>query len=231
MSDYGSSKFIGVGDIKVKHIDDYQYLIEIRDMELFKMLEDLQWSYLKEVFLDVLSWSASFKSTIKMTWVMVFGLPAHYWNTGTVKNLASIWGYLKGLRENANQIHNCERPRLLKHGDRPFKSTLASSEPKESSSKEVVFKNVLDLFNSMNEGEISTNSLGESELNGDLKSNDDKQEVDSLAAASPHSVYRNGSIGSLNVVIEDNTEKQKRDMALRKLKAKSQVDLEPEIGS
>ncbi|KAK9030166.1 hypothetical protein V6N11_031597 [Hibiscus sabdariffa] len=83
----------------------------------------------------------------------------------------------------------------------------------------------------MNEGEISTNSLGESELNGDLKSNDDKQEVDSLAAASPHSVYRNGSIGSLNVVIEDNTEKQKRDMALRKLKAKSQVDLEPEIGS
>ncbi|KAK8495372.1 hypothetical protein V6N12_047050 [Hibiscus sabdariffa] len=34
----------GLGDIKVKHIGGYQYLIEIRDIELFKMLEDLQWS-------------------------------------------------------------------------------------------------------------------------------------------------------------------------------------------
>ncbi|KAK8570743.1 hypothetical protein V6N13_103147 [Hibiscus sabdariffa] len=86
----------GLGDIKVKHIGGYQYLIEIRDIELFKMLEDLQWSYLKEVFIDVFPWSASFKPKVE-----------------TMKNLASLRGNLEGMGENANQIQKCESLSLL----------------------------------------------------------------------------------------------------------------------
>ncbi|KAK8626262.1 hypothetical protein V6N13_133913 [Hibiscus sabdariffa] len=43
----------GMGDI-----GGYHYLIEINDKELFKILEDLNWSYLKQVFVDVSPWSA-----------------------------------------------------------------------------------------------------------------------------------------------------------------------------
>ncbi|KAL4303527.1 hypothetical protein GQ457_10G010910 [Hibiscus cannabinus] len=103
----------GLGEIKVKHIGGYQYLIEIKDNELFKMLEDLHWSYLKEVFIEVIPWTVSFKPVVRMTWIMIFGLPVHCWNNETLKNMASLWGNLEGLGENANQSQNCESVSVL----------------------------------------------------------------------------------------------------------------------
>ncbi|KAK8661492.1 hypothetical protein V6N13_091094 [Hibiscus sabdariffa] len=103
----------GLGDIKVKHIGGYQYLIEIKDNELFKMLEDLHWSYLKEVFIEVIPWTVSFKPVVRMTWIMIFGLPNHCWNNEMLKNMASLWGNLEGLGENANQSQNCESVSVL----------------------------------------------------------------------------------------------------------------------
>ncbi|KAK8631691.1 hypothetical protein V6N13_028473 [Hibiscus sabdariffa] len=103
----------GLGDIKVKHIGGYQYLITINDKELFKMLEDLNWSYLKEVFTEVILWSPSFKPIERMTWIMISGLLVHCWNDAMLKNVASLWGNLEGLGENANQTQNCESVSLL----------------------------------------------------------------------------------------------------------------------
>ncbi|KAK8633453.1 hypothetical protein V6N13_014299 [Hibiscus sabdariffa] len=49
----------GLGEIKVHRLGGKTFLISIDDEDLFFMLEDLQWSYLKEIFLDVKPWYES----------------------------------------------------------------------------------------------------------------------------------------------------------------------------
>ncbi|KAK8619441.1 hypothetical protein V6N13_133401 [Hibiscus sabdariffa] len=82
----------GMDDVKVKNLGGFQYVIEIKDKDLFRMLEDLKWSYLK---------------------IMVSGLPLHCWNSETFKRIANLWGNLEGLGENANQFLDCENVSLL----------------------------------------------------------------------------------------------------------------------
>ncbi|KAE8659915.1 hypothetical protein F3Y22_tig00116961pilonHSYRG00153 [Hibiscus syriacus] len=47
----------GLGDIKVHRLRGNSFLLTIEDEDLFIMLEDLQWSYLKEIFVDVMLWT------------------------------------------------------------------------------------------------------------------------------------------------------------------------------
>ncbi|KAK8715934.1 hypothetical protein V6N13_043258 [Hibiscus sabdariffa] len=49
----------GLGEIKVQRLRGKTFLISIDDEDLFLMLEDLQWSYLKEIFVDIKTWSES----------------------------------------------------------------------------------------------------------------------------------------------------------------------------
>ncbi|KAK8697187.1 hypothetical protein V6N13_113339 [Hibiscus sabdariffa] len=47
----------GMGDVKIRRFGGRSFILTIEDMDLYRMLEDLQWSYLKEVFNSVRPWS------------------------------------------------------------------------------------------------------------------------------------------------------------------------------
>ncbi|KAE8678066.1 hypothetical protein F3Y22_tig00111445pilonHSYRG00069 [Hibiscus syriacus] len=47
----------GLGEIKVQRLRGNSFLLTIDDEDLFIMLEDLRWSYLKEIFVDVMLWT------------------------------------------------------------------------------------------------------------------------------------------------------------------------------
>ncbi|KAK8640282.1 hypothetical protein V6N13_008041 [Hibiscus sabdariffa] len=54
----------GLGEIKVQRLGGKSFLLTIIDDELFLMLEDLGWSYLKEIFTNVELWSEKVSSKI-----------------------------------------------------------------------------------------------------------------------------------------------------------------------
>ncbi|KAK8663511.1 hypothetical protein V6N13_083327 [Hibiscus sabdariffa] len=94
----------GLGEITVKSLGGRDFLIEINDPELYKLLEDLHWSYLKEVFINVEPWSESYRLRERVTWVQVSGIPLQCWNNITFNRIAEMWGYLLAMGENANKI-------------------------------------------------------------------------------------------------------------------------------
>ncbi|KAK8549317.1 hypothetical protein V6N13_008993 [Hibiscus sabdariffa] len=73
----------------------------IEDEELFLMLEELDWSYLKEIFVEINLWSKSFKTTETATWLEVSGMPLHCWNLTTFKRVVELWGTFEEIGENA----------------------------------------------------------------------------------------------------------------------------------
>ncbi|KAK8699937.1 hypothetical protein V6N13_018345 [Hibiscus sabdariffa] len=77
------------------------------------MLEDLDWSYLKENFCEVSPWSESLNHLERTTWLEVSGVPLHCWNSTTLKRLASLWGNFEAFGENANHVHDCEKVSIL----------------------------------------------------------------------------------------------------------------------
>ncbi|KAK8662432.1 hypothetical protein V6N13_092006 [Hibiscus sabdariffa] len=103
----------GLGEITVKSLGGRDFFIEINDPELYKLLEDLHWSYLKEVFINVEPWSESYKLRERVTWVQVSGIPLQCWNNITFNRIAEMWGYLLAMGENANQIRDCYKVNLL----------------------------------------------------------------------------------------------------------------------
>ncbi|KAK8681820.1 hypothetical protein V6N13_054221 [Hibiscus sabdariffa] len=99
----------GLGEISVRYMGGRYYILEIKDDELFQMLKDLSWSYLLEVFIEIMPWSISFHLPERVTWVEVSGLPLHCWNL----SIAEAWGSLVSLGENALQGQSCEKFSLL----------------------------------------------------------------------------------------------------------------------
>ncbi|KAK8621713.1 hypothetical protein V6N13_081146 [Hibiscus sabdariffa] len=53
------------------------FLLTFEDEDLYIMLEDLEWSYLKEIFYKIEVWSETLKSPDHATWIEVRGLPLH----------------------------------------------------------------------------------------------------------------------------------------------------------
>ncbi|KAL4335795.1 hypothetical protein GQ457_07G001550 [Hibiscus cannabinus] len=103
----------GLGEISIRYMGGRYYILEIKDDELFQMLKDLSWSYLLEVFIEIMPWSVSFHLPERVTWVEVSGLPLHCWNQITFKSIAEAWGSLVSLGENALQGQSCEKFSLL----------------------------------------------------------------------------------------------------------------------
>ncbi|KAK8585592.1 hypothetical protein V6N13_050569 [Hibiscus sabdariffa] len=70
------------------------------------MLKDVNWSYLKEIFMEVVPWSEKVSYCERATWIEVRGLPLHSWNSTTLKKIAGL---------GANMKHNldCERVSVL----------------------------------------------------------------------------------------------------------------------
>ncbi|KAL4339722.1 hypothetical protein GQ457_08G036010 [Hibiscus cannabinus] len=103
----------GLNDIKVQRMGGKIFLLSFEDDELYTMLEDLDWSYLKEIFCKVVHWSESLKRPDRATWLEISGLPLHCWNVVTLKRLVETWGKVEALGENANHVLDCEKVTIL----------------------------------------------------------------------------------------------------------------------
>ncbi|KAK8658921.1 hypothetical protein V6N13_029140 [Hibiscus sabdariffa] len=65
----------GLGEIKVQRMGAKLFLLMIKDDDLYLMLEDLDWSYLKEISSDIKPWSEMLSCRERATWLEVSGLP------------------------------------------------------------------------------------------------------------------------------------------------------------
>ncbi|KAK8608395.1 hypothetical protein V6N13_023819 [Hibiscus sabdariffa] len=77
------------------------------------MLEDVNWSYLKEIFSDVIPWSEKTSYSNRATWLEIRGLPLHCWNSVSLKKVAELWGVFEALGENENHSLDCEKATVL----------------------------------------------------------------------------------------------------------------------
>ncbi|XVF23512.1 hypothetical protein REPUB_Repub13aG0045000 [Reevesia pubescens] len=82
----------GVFDISVKKMSSKQFLIEFEDVEVRNTMEQLNWSWLREWFVEIKPWIMYAYTKHRTMWVTIFGLPLHVWNHSTLHNIASIWG-------------------------------------------------------------------------------------------------------------------------------------------
>ncbi|KAK8628431.1 hypothetical protein V6N13_064138 [Hibiscus sabdariffa] len=103
----------GLGEIQVKSMGRKRFLISFTDDELFTMLEDLEWSYLKEIFAEVFPWTENLIQMERATWLELSGMPLHCWNQCTFKRVATLWGSFEALGENAFRSKNCEKVTIL----------------------------------------------------------------------------------------------------------------------
>ncbi|KAK8569711.1 hypothetical protein V6N13_046757 [Hibiscus sabdariffa] len=95
-----------------KRSDNVKYIIEtLRD--LFLLLEDLEWSYLKEIFSEIKPWTENVFCWERATWLEFRGIPLHCWNSTTLKNLAGLWGKFEALGCNADHKRDCEKVTIL----------------------------------------------------------------------------------------------------------------------
>ncbi|KAK8656801.1 hypothetical protein V6N13_098738 [Hibiscus sabdariffa] len=103
----------GLGKINVQRLGAKMFLLTIEDEKLFLMLEDVNWSYLKEIFKEVTPWSEKFSYTERATWIEIRGLPLHCWNNVTLKKIAELWGTFEALGANFKHSLDCEKVTVL----------------------------------------------------------------------------------------------------------------------
>ncbi|XP_039052593.1 polyadenylate-binding protein 5-like [Hibiscus syriacus] len=82
----------GLGELKTKYLGGRDFLIEIEDPGLYSFMKEQKWSYLKEVFLEVQPWSEVYRSSERVIWIQLTGLPLYCWNHQTFKKVAETWG-------------------------------------------------------------------------------------------------------------------------------------------
>ncbi|KAK8597987.1 hypothetical protein V6N13_095379 [Hibiscus sabdariffa] len=103
----------GLNGIKVHRMGGKVFILSFEDDELYIMLEDLNWSYLKEIFCRVEAWSEKTSRPHRATWIEVSGLPLHCWNEVTLRRLAEFWGVVEAFGENVNRVIDCEKVTVL----------------------------------------------------------------------------------------------------------------------
>ncbi|KAK8689103.1 hypothetical protein V6N13_087830 [Hibiscus sabdariffa] len=103
----------GLGEIKIQRMDGKVFLFTLEDDELFMMLEDLDWSYLKEIFTKVEPWSEKMTTLARATWLKLTGVPLHCWNQVTTRRIAKLWGHFEAFGENINHSIDCEKVLVL----------------------------------------------------------------------------------------------------------------------
>ncbi|KAE8661194.1 hypothetical protein F3Y22_tig00116937pilonHSYRG00068 [Hibiscus syriacus] len=82
----------GLGEIKTKVMGGRDYLLQIDDEELYRVLKEKKWSFLNEVFQEVQPCSESYRASERVTWIKLFGVPLHCWNHNTFKRIAQQKG-------------------------------------------------------------------------------------------------------------------------------------------
>ncbi|KAK8576180.1 hypothetical protein V6N13_090657 [Hibiscus sabdariffa] len=99
----------GLNGISVQRMGGKSFLLSFEDEDLFIMLEDLEWAYLKEIFCKVVVWSEKLRTPFRETWIEVRGLPLHAWNGTTLKRIAELWGEFEACGENVNRRIDSEK--------------------------------------------------------------------------------------------------------------------------
>ncbi|KAK8573752.1 hypothetical protein V6N13_009840 [Hibiscus sabdariffa] len=99
----------GLGEIRVQRMGAKTFLLTIDDEDLFLLLEDLEWYYLKEIFSEIKPWTENVSCWGRATWLEFRGIPLHCWNSATLKNLAGLWGKFEVLGCNAYHKRDCEK--------------------------------------------------------------------------------------------------------------------------
>ncbi|KAK8655652.1 hypothetical protein V6N13_108224 [Hibiscus sabdariffa] len=89
------------------------FLLSFEDDELYIMLEDLNWSYLKEIFATVEAWSENLIRTHRATWIEILGLRLHCWNEVTLQRIVDSLGVVEAFGENVNRRLDCEKVTVL----------------------------------------------------------------------------------------------------------------------
>ncbi|KAK8696475.1 hypothetical protein V6N13_001609 [Hibiscus sabdariffa] len=98
----------GLVETNVKRLYGKSYLLDFVNDDLYMMLKDVNWSYLKEIFLEIKPWSEKERYVERATWVELHGFPLQCWNHETIKMVAEQWGEFEALGENANMKFDCE---------------------------------------------------------------------------------------------------------------------------
>ncbi|KAE8704328.1 hypothetical protein F3Y22_tig00110458pilonHSYRG00519 [Hibiscus syriacus] len=65
--------------------DRWENILTIEDEDLYLLLEDLYWSSLKEIFMEIKPWSEPLNQVERATWIELSGVPLHCWNGVTLK--------------------------------------------------------------------------------------------------------------------------------------------------
>ncbi|KAK8547046.1 hypothetical protein V6N13_099791 [Hibiscus sabdariffa] len=58
-------------------------------------------------------WTEAYRIPERVTWIQVSGIPLHCWNDTTFNRIATVWGSLLALGENANQSIDCDKITML----------------------------------------------------------------------------------------------------------------------
>ncbi|KAK8696917.1 hypothetical protein V6N13_113087 [Hibiscus sabdariffa] len=103
----------GLGEINVRRMGRKIFLLSFDDDELYMMLEDLNWSYLKEIFAEIKPWSESLSQPDRATWLEISGIPLHCWNHTTVRRVGELWGTFEAFGENIMHDKDCEKVSVL----------------------------------------------------------------------------------------------------------------------
>ncbi|KAE8704718.1 Polyadenylate-binding protein-interacting protein 9 [Hibiscus syriacus] len=103
----------GLVDVKTKFLGGRDFLIEIVDDELYRIMKGNKWSFLLEVFLEVDPWTESYRAFERVTWIKLIGVPLHCWNHNTFKRIAEQWGDVSAMGENTLQELGCEEMMIL----------------------------------------------------------------------------------------------------------------------
>ncbi|KAK8663804.1 hypothetical protein V6N13_083609 [Hibiscus sabdariffa] len=82
----------GLNGISIRRMGGKSFFLSFEGEDLFIMLEDLDWSYLKEIFQRIKVWSEKSRSHDRATWIKIRGVPLHAWNVITLKRIAAVWG-------------------------------------------------------------------------------------------------------------------------------------------
>ncbi|KAK8655601.1 hypothetical protein V6N13_108175 [Hibiscus sabdariffa] len=132
----------GLNGIRVQRMGGKTFLLSFEYKDLFIMLEDLQWAYLKEIYCNVVMWSKDLRTPNRATWIEVRGLPLHTWNGTSLKRITELWGNFEAYGDNktlaisdssqSDDSSECSSSRVKKGDDVEHISLIAKEADNEN---------------------------------------------------------------------------------------------------
>ncbi|KAK8663515.1 hypothetical protein V6N13_083331 [Hibiscus sabdariffa] len=179
----------GLGEIKVQRMGGRMFLITIEDEELYTMMEGLEWSYLKEIFVEIYPWSENISIQRRVTWLEAGGVPLHCWNNVTFNRIVELWGKVEALGENVFKLYDCE------------KFTLLISTSQMTRIEEVIDFEVGNMIHEIRVTEVGFSDCRKRIQEEEVKSNKERKKINvenmSMSESSSETGEKNSSVAGL----------------------------------